>query len=104
MLQMGGHTDVFFAGGLQIDRRGNCNLARSVTPAEKPTCVVLGPLACPGHSAHVALFSIQPPMINASSCPRWISSYARSARQVTTPGLCWLSLPLLSWISPSKAR
>ena len=27
MLQMGGRTDVFFAGGLQIDRRGNCNLA-----------------------------------------------------------------------------
>lgn len=27
MLQMGGHTDVFFAGGLQIDRNGNCNLA-----------------------------------------------------------------------------
>jgi len=25
-LQMGGHTDVFFVGGLQIDRRGNCNL------------------------------------------------------------------------------
>ena len=36
MLQMGGHTDVFFAGGLQIDRHGNCNLAR-VGPAEKPT-------------------------------------------------------------------
>jgi glutaconate CoA-transferase, subunit B len=27
MLQMGGHTDVFFAGGVQIDRHGNCNLA-----------------------------------------------------------------------------
>ncbi|MBF6613607.1 MAG: CoA synthetase [Chloroflexi bacterium] len=27
MLQMGGKTDIFFAGGLQIDRRGNCNLA-----------------------------------------------------------------------------
>lgn len=27
MLQMGGGTDVFFAGGLQIDKRGNCNLA-----------------------------------------------------------------------------
>jgi glutaconate CoA-transferase, subunit B len=27
MLQMGGHIDVFFAGGIQIDRRGNCNLA-----------------------------------------------------------------------------
>ncbi|MEO6457379.1 MAG: CoA-transferase [Chloroflexia bacterium] len=27
MLQMGGRTDVFFAGGLQIDKQGNCNLA-----------------------------------------------------------------------------
>jgi glutaconate CoA-transferase subunit B len=27
MLVMGGRADVFFAGGLQIDRRGNCNLA-----------------------------------------------------------------------------
>ena len=27
MLFMGGHGDVFFAGGLQIDQRGNCNLA-----------------------------------------------------------------------------
>src|SRR5438876_7774553 len=26
MILMGGHGDVFFAGGLQIDRRGNCNL------------------------------------------------------------------------------
>jgi glutaconate CoA-transferase subunit B len=24
---MGGRADVFFAGGIQIDRRGNCNLA-----------------------------------------------------------------------------
>ncbi|HVF98393.1 MAG TPA: CoA-transferase, partial [Chloroflexia bacterium] len=27
MLQMSGHADVFFAGGLQIDRYGSCNLA-----------------------------------------------------------------------------
>lgn len=35
MLQMGGHTDVFFAGGIQIDRNGNCNLA-FVGDAERP--------------------------------------------------------------------
>lgn len=29
MAHMGGRADVFFAGGLQIDRRGNCNLART---------------------------------------------------------------------------
>src|SRR5438128_621592 len=27
MLLAGGRADVFFAGGLQIDKRGNCNLA-----------------------------------------------------------------------------
>lgn len=27
MMFMGGHGDVFFAGGLQIDQHGNCNLA-----------------------------------------------------------------------------
>src|SRR3954453_15026584 len=36
MLQMGGHVDLFFAGGLQIDRFGNCNLAYVGDPA-KPT-------------------------------------------------------------------
>jgi glutaconate CoA-transferase, subunit B len=36
MLQMSGHSDVFFAGGIQIDRRGNCNLAR-VGSAERTT-------------------------------------------------------------------
>jgi glutaconate CoA-transferase subunit B len=35
MLQMGRHTDVFFVGGLQIDRYGNCNLAY-VGPASEP--------------------------------------------------------------------
>ncbi len=39
-LWMGGRTNVFFAGGLQIDRRGNCNLA-FVGPRHKPT--VRGP-------------------------------------------------------------
>lgn len=33
MLQMGRRTDVFFAGGIQIDRRGNCNLAFSGDPS-----------------------------------------------------------------------
>lgn len=36
MLQMGGRTDVFFAGGLQIDRNGNCNLAY-IGHAAQPT-------------------------------------------------------------------
>ncbi len=35
MMQMGGRTDVFFAGGLQIDRRGNCNLA-TIGPHDRP--------------------------------------------------------------------
>ena len=40
MLQLGGRTDVFFTGGLQIDRRGSCNLAYT-GPAERP--IVRGP-------------------------------------------------------------
>jgi glutaconate CoA-transferase subunit B len=40
MMFMGGHGDVFFAGGLQIDQRGNCNLA-TVGPHDKP--VLRGP-------------------------------------------------------------
>jgi glutaconate CoA-transferase subunit B len=35
-LQMSGRTDVFFAGGLQIDRYGNCNLA-FVGDAKRPS-------------------------------------------------------------------
>ena len=35
MMFMGGHGDVFFAGGLQIDQRGNCNLA-TVGKHDKP--------------------------------------------------------------------
>jgi glutaconate CoA-transferase subunit B len=35
MMFMGGHGDVFFAGGLQIDQRGNCNLA-TVGNHDKP--------------------------------------------------------------------
>jgi glutaconate CoA-transferase subunit B len=31
-LQMGGRTDVFFAGGIQIDKEGNCNLALTAPP------------------------------------------------------------------------
>jgi glutaconate CoA-transferase subunit B len=35
MMFMGGHGDVFFAGGLQIDQHGNCNLA-TVGNHDKP--------------------------------------------------------------------
>jgi glutaconate CoA-transferase subunit B len=31
MLQLGGRADLFFIGGIQIDRRGNCNLALTGT-------------------------------------------------------------------------
>ena len=40
MLQLGGRTNVFFTGGLQIDRRGSCNLAYT-GPADRP--IVRGP-------------------------------------------------------------
>ncbi|MEO5954022.1 MAG: CoA-transferase [Chloroflexia bacterium] len=40
MLVMGGRADVFFAGGIQIDQRGNCNLV-SVGKRDKP--ILRGP-------------------------------------------------------------
>jgi glutaconate CoA-transferase subunit B len=40
MLQMSGRANVFFAGGVQIDQRGNCNLVR-VGLSDKP--VLRGP-------------------------------------------------------------
>jgi glutaconate CoA-transferase subunit B len=46
MLLAGGRADVFFVGGLQVDRRGNCNLVR-VGPANKPRLRGPGSAAIP---------------------------------------------------------
>lgn len=46
MLLAGGRADVFFVGGMQIDRRGNCNLAY-IGPAAKPKLRGPGSAALP---------------------------------------------------------
>jgi glutaconate CoA-transferase subunit B len=46
MLQGGGRTDVFFVGGLQVDRRGNCNLV-AIGPHEQPSMRGPGAAALP---------------------------------------------------------
>lgn len=58
MLQMGGKIDVFFAGGLQIDRRGNCNLA-FVGDAARPTLRGPGSAGVPwaGRSRRTILYT-----------------------------------------------
>jgi len=50
MVQMGGRADVFFAGGVQIDQRGNCNLAR-VGSTDKPVLRAPGSAGLPWASA-----------------------------------------------------
>src|SRR5438105_12137866 len=46
MLLTGGRADVFYVGGMQIDRRGNCNLAYT-GPAAKPRLRGPGSAALP---------------------------------------------------------
>jgi glutaconate CoA-transferase subunit B len=57
-LQMAGKTDVFFAGGIQIDRAGNCNLVASGVPQVR----VRGPgsagLPWAARSHRVILYSV----------------------------------------------
>lgn len=78
MLQMGGGTDVFFAGGIQIDQRGNCNLAFSGEPA-RPTLRGPGSAGLPWAqlSRRTILYTtshnrrIFVPKVNFVSLPGW---------------------------------
>ena len=67
MLQMGGKIDVFFAGGLQIDRRGNCNLAY-VGDSRSPKLRGRDRPVFPGRGARGALYSILLRMTAEYSC------------------------------------
>ncbi len=78
MLQMGGQTDVFFAGGLQIDRYGNCNLAY-VGEAAHPALRGPGSAGIPWapRSARTILYAISHtkrlfvPQVDFVSSPGW---------------------------------
>lgn len=58
MMFMGGHGDVFFAGGLQIDQHGNCNLA-TVGEHDKPKLRGPGSAGIPwaGHAKRTILYT-----------------------------------------------
>ncbi|MEA2575020.1 MAG: glutaconate CoA-transferase, subunit, partial [Chloroflexia bacterium] len=78
MLQMSGHTQVFFAGGIQIDRYGNCNLAY-VGAQERPTLRGPGSAGVPWaqHSARTILYTtshtrrVFVPKVDFVSYPGW---------------------------------
>ncbi|MDQ3928741.1 MAG: hypothetical protein M3328_06285 [Chloroflexota bacterium] len=81
MLQMSGHTQVFFAGGLQIDRYGNCNLA-FVGDLARPTLRGPGSAGLPWaqHSARTILYAtshtsrVFVPRVDFVSYPGWDSA------------------------------
>lgn len=96
MLQMSGHTDVFFAGGLQIDRHGNCNLAY-VGGADLPKLRGPGSAGLPwaqhSHRTIIYMTTHSPrvfvPQVDFVSYPGWDSSAAGAERNgprlVVTP-------------------
>ncbi|MFL5735520.1 MAG: CoA-transferase subunit beta [Chloroflexia bacterium] len=73
---MAGRGDVFFAGGLQIDRRGNCNLVR-IGPASSPTLRGPGSAAIPW----------------AQRCKRTILYTTSHTPRVFVPKVDFVSLP-----------
>jgi glutaconate CoA-transferase subunit B len=87
MLQMSGHTDVFFAGGLQIDRYGNCNLAY-VGEAQHPTLRGPGSAGVPWaqNSARTILYTtshtrrVFVPRVDFVSYPGWNASTGGTGR------------------------
>jgi glutaconate CoA-transferase subunit B len=95
IIHMGGKADVFFAGGIQIDRRGNCNLV-SVGPEEKPTLRGPGsagtPWACSAgrtilytttHNSR--LFVPKVDFVSLAGWPEEMQSWSKGPSMVFTP-------------------
>jgi glutaconate CoA-transferase subunit B len=94
-IQMGGHTDVFFAGGFQIDRRGNCNLVRAGS-AEKPVLRGPGSAGIPWASAsartilyttshNTRLFVPRVDFVSLAGWPAEMKSWSKGPSMVYTP-------------------
>lgn len=108
MLQMGGHTDVFFAGGLQIDRYGNCNLAY-VGEAAHPTLRGPGSAGIPWapRSARTILYTTSHtkrlfvPRVDFVSSPGW--NAGRAGKQ-KGPNLVVTPLTVLDFNAAGEMR
>lgn len=108
MLQMSGHTDVFFAGGLQIDRRGNCNLVGVGDPAH-PTLRGPGSAGLPWsqRSERALLYTgshtvkVFVPQVDFVSAPGWPVSAAGNVRG---PELVVTPLAVMDFTSDGEMR
>ncbi len=104
MLQMGGQTDVFFAGGLQIDRSGNCNLAYVGDP-QRPSLRGPGSAGVPWahRSGRTILYTtthterLFVPSVDFVSLPGW-------DRQSRGPSLVVTPLAVLDFNSEGEMR
>ncbi len=109
MLQMSGHTDVFFAGGLQIDRYGNCNLA-FVGDQGRPTLRGPGSAGLPWaqHSARTLLYAtshtrrVFVPTVDFVSYPGW--NVSRDAVGATGPELVVTPLAVMDFSQAGEMR
>ncbi|MDQ3705270.1 MAG: CoA synthetase [Chloroflexota bacterium] len=109
MLQMSGHAQVFFAGGLQIDTHGNCNLA-FVGDIEKPTLRGPGSAGVPWsqHSTRTILYTtshtrrVFVPQVDFVSCPGW--NAAEGTSRVNGPQLVVTPLALMDFSDAGDMR
>lgn len=95
MVHIGGRADVFFAGGLQIDRRGNCNLAYT-TDGDRVTLRGPGSAGIPwaarvrrtilyttSHTTRVFVPRVD--FVSLAGHPEDASAYERAPSLVVTP-------------------
>lgn len=109
MLQMGGHTDVFFAGGVQIDRYGNCNMAYVGEPTH-PTLRGPGSAGIPWavRSRRTILYTnshtprLFVPRVDFVSYPGW--DVERSVGEQTGPCLVVTPLAALDFNEAGELR
>jgi len=95
MIHMGGKADVFFAGGIQIDQRGNCNLVR-VGPAEEPILRGPGSAGTPWATSarrtilyttthNTRLFVPKVDFVSLAGWPEEMQSWSKGPSMVFTP-------------------
>jgi glutaconate CoA-transferase subunit B len=109
MLQMSGHAEVFFAGGLQIDRFGNCNLA-FVGDQARPTLRGPGSAGVPWaqHSKRTILYTtshtrrVFVPQVDFVSYPGW--NVTSTSDTMSGPQLVVTPLAVLDFTEAGEMR